>query len=212
MQFISNLPRQLLWLLAFDILLILIHLFLSWQYTFFHIDHEQNFPTYYQSFKLIIGALLGIYFYKKSIKKIPKLLFLILIAISFWVGIDELLQIHENIYLIFEGHETLSAENVVNQSLTLGFDSSLWILYYAPFMIVVIGCLFFWIIKMDRQLKSVATALSVILILVVIVFATEILGSSGRFFNDYYQLLIVIEEGSELLAGSLLFYLLTNKN
>lgn len=192
-------------LLLVDLLIITLHLLFGRQQSFFNLDHERNLPATYQSFKLII---FGLYFLLNSkranfSKKIKS--FVLPISVFFVaLGFDELLEIHENIYRIFEFIPWLSPEVVVDVSLEVGYRSSLWIIYYLPIIFLYFFWSGYWFHYFQTKIKNNAWAIASSSLLLLIIMITELLGSSGIYSEDIYFQLITIEEIAEMLFATIL--------
>lgn len=193
-------------LLLGDLLLCWLHLlFAQSGSVLFHLDHEVNLPTTYQSFKLILFG--GFFVYQLLRRRVaakyagflwPLALFMIAL------GFDELLQIHENIYRLFEFSKTLRPEKVVDASLAVGYRSSLWILYYLP----VFFAAFFWIGYWFRFFQAAHhhhfRLLLIAACTLLLVIGLEIYSSTGERSHHAYFWLTTIEETGEMIFASVL--------
>lgn len=192
-------------LLLSDLFIIGLHLLFGKNQTFFNLDHERNLPTAYQSAKLIFLAFYFLINIKEQ--KFPKKIigFILPISIFFLVlGFDELLEIHENIYRIFEFLAFFRPETVVDASQKLGYHSSLWIIYYLPAILIYFFWSGYWFHYFQAKFKSVALIIAISSILLPIILITEILSSSGLYSSDLYFKLITIEEIAEILFATIL--------
>lgn len=201
-----NLHRQLFWcLIGGDFLILLMHLLFSHQYYFFHLDFEQNLPTFYQSFKLIVfGTFFLCAGISSSIKWGIRSFILPLAVFLIFLGLDELFQIHENIYRIFEFLDLFHPSKIVESSMKLGYRSSLWILYYLPFIIIFVFWSGYWLRYFQSKMKKNAWILVVSSLSLFTVILAEILSSTGTYDNNTYFWLITIEEVAEMLLSSTL--------
>ena len=203
--------RVFVFLFILDLLIVLAHIFLGKENHFFHMDFEQNLPTYYQSLKLIgfgcLFLLMGVS------KRIPLLIksFVIPLALSltFW-GLDELLQIHENIYRIFELFDLFHPSKIVEASMRMGYRSSLWILYYIPVIFIFIFWSGYWLRYLQSKMKSVVWMLALASFCLFMVLLAEIVSSTGTYSESNYFWLITLEEMAEMFFASLL--ILVGKN
>lgn len=192
-------------LLFLDLLIIALHLLFGKAQSFFNLDHERNLPAIYQSFKLIIFGLYFLLNSKKAnfSKKIKGFVFpisLFFIALGF----DELLEIHENVYRIFEFIPWLRSEIVVDVSLEVGYRSSLWIIYYLPIIFLYFFWSGYWFHYFQTKVKNNAWVIASTSLLLLIIMITELLGSSGIYSEHIYFQLITIEEIAEMLFATML--------
>jgi hypothetical protein len=192
-------------LLSFDALVLVLHLILGNQNHFFHLDFEQNLPTVYQSLKLIIfGGIFFVLGLKKSIKLDIKSFILPLSLVLVFLGLDELLQIHENIYRIFESLDLFHPSKIVEASMKMGYRSSLWILYYLPFIVIFVFWSGYWLRYFQSKMKNNTWVLIISSLSLFTVLLTEILSSTGSFSETTYFWLVTLEESAEMLLASTL--------
>lgn len=193
------------WLYA-DGLIILLHLLFGGPNIWFNLDHEHNLPTWYQVAKLaILGlttlALVG--WHRHQLSTATSFLApcgLIMLFIS----TDELWQFHENIYRVFEHIEWFHPSRVVSHSQTIGFRSSLWLLYYMPFFLLGILWLGYWLRYFQENLKKAFSGLILVSGLFLLVIVAELLSSTGVFSQHDYFWLVTLEESAELIGASVL--------
>lgn len=193
------------WLVGVDVVVLVLHLLFGTQNHFFHLDFEQNLPTMYQSFKLII---FGVVFFtlglKKSVNWDIKGFILPLSLVLVFLGLDELLQIHENIYRIFELFDLFHPSKIVEASMRMGYRSSLWILYYLPFIFIFVFWSGYWLRYFQAKMKSNAWILILSSLCLFGVLLTEIFSSTGSFAEPTYFWLVTIEETAEMFLASTL--------
>lgn len=195
-------------LLLLDLIIVLLHLLFGKNYPFFNVDFEQNLPTWYQSLKLLLFATLFFIFgFSKHIKLRLKSFILPLAFFLAVLGLDELLQIHENIYRIFEHIDWLQPSKVVDTSLRMGYRSSLWLLYYLPFIAIFILWIGYWFRYFQTRMKSNVRIIAFSGFCFLLVFLTEILSSTGLYWDNTYYFLITLEELGEMLLASTLVLL-----
>lgn len=194
------------WLISLDLLVLALHLLFGNQNNFFHLDFEQNIPTIYQSFKLIIfGFIFFILGLKKSLKLKLKGFILPLALVLTFLGLDELLQIHENIYRVFELFEFLHPSRIVEASMKMGYRSSLWILYYLPFIFIFVFWSGYWLRYFQAKMKNGMWMLMFSSLCLFAVLLAEVLSSTGTFADSTYFWLVTLEETAEMfLASSLI--------
>jgi hypothetical protein len=197
--------RVLIFLLSLDIILTILHILFGRQNFFFHLDIEHNLPTYYQGFKLIIfGIIFLVWFFKrKSNEKMP--LFSLPFSLGMiFIGIDEVFEIHENIYRVFELTNFFHPERVIEATLDAGYRSSIWIIYYLPIIFTALIWLGYFLRHFQEKSKAVFKLLILSCFLVFIVFLMEILSSSGLFSDETYFWMITVEETAEAIFGTAL--------
>lgn len=195
-------------LIVFDILIVCLHLLFGNKNTFFHLDFENNLPTYFQAGKLIVfGSFLFILGLTRFVKRNVKSFILPLSFFLVAVGFDELLQIHENIYRIFEFFEWLHPSKIVDASMKLGYKSSLWILYYLPFIVLFVFWSGYWLRYFQTLMKKNAVLLLSSSACISVVLLCEILSSTGTYTDTTYFWLVTFEEMAELLFASTLVFL-----
>jgi hypothetical protein len=203
----SLLVSRLRFLLCLDAVILLLHLLLGSQSEFFHLDFEQNLPTYYQGFKLVFIGVLGalmLVFRKPKKLQLPWSFLAGISVLLVAVGLDEMFQVHENIYRLFENTPWLHPSNVVSFSESLGFRSSLWLLYYSPALLLVTLWMGYWLRELQLKKLSEYRILLASIVCFFLVICMEVLSSTGEFWDWQYQVLVFIEEGSEILGGTFL--------
>lgn len=142
-------------------------------------------------------------FVKREIKSFIIPLALVLI----YLGFDELLQIHENIYRVFELFNSLHPSKVVEASMKLGYRSSLWILYYLPFILAFVFWCGYWLHHFQSKMKSNAWILAISSLSLLAVLTAEIFSSTGLFSESSYYWFITVEETAEMFFGSTLIFI-----
>ena len=196
-----------LYLLSFDLLVLILHLLFGNSNHFFHLDFEQNLPTYYQSFKLILfGSAFFIISFSKTIKWSVKGFILPLSIAIIFLGLDELLQIHENIYQIFETFDLFHPSKIVEASMKMGYRSSLWILYYLPLILIFVFWSGYWLHYFQSKMQNNVWILVLSSLSLFTVILAEILSSTGSYSESAYFWLITIEETAEMLLASTLIF------
>lgn len=192
-------------LVALDVLVVALHLTLGRYNQFFHLDFEQNLPTVYQSTKLLLfGSGFFLLGFSKRIPWEAKSFIWPLSAFLIFLGLDELLQMHENIYRIFEFFPWLHPSKIVDASMKLGYRSSLWILYYLPFIFIFVFWRGYWLRYFQSHMRKNAWILVLSSLCLFLVLAAEILSSTGTYSETGYYWLVTLEETSEMLLASTL--------
>jgi hypothetical protein len=193
------------WLIGFDLLIVLLHLVLGGHNQFFHVDFEQNLPTFYQSMKLIIfGLIFFVLGLRRSVKNDIKSFIIPMSLVLVFLGLDELFQIHENIYRIFETFDLFHPSKIVEASMRMGYRSSLWLLYYLPFIFIFIFWSGYWLRYFQSRMKNNTGILILSSVCLFAVLMAEILSSTGTFAESTYFWLVTIEETAEMLFASTL--------
>lgn len=188
-----------------DLIVLLLHLFLGGQHSVFHLDLEQNIPTFYQSLKLLVfGTLFLLMSVKRQTKQNIQYFTVSLAAFLLLLGIDELFQVHENIYRLYELFEIFHPSKIVESSMKLGYRSSLWILYYLPFIFVFFFWSGYWLRFFQSRMKKNAWILILSCGCLFMVLMAEILSSTGDYGDATYYWLITMEEIAEMLLASTL--------
>lgn len=204
-KILNNSKQLFTGLLVLDLVMLLLHLAFGKQNHFFHLDFEQNLPTLYQSLKLILfGMLFFVAGLNKRVKWEIKGFVLPLAVFITFLGFDELLQIHENIYRIFELFDLFHPSKIVEASMKMGYRSSLWILYYLPFIVIFVFWSGYWLRYFQSQTKNNAWILIVSSFSLFTILLAEILSSTGSFSENTYFYLVTIEEAAEMLLASTL--------
>src|SRR5690606_41754919 len=98
-----------------------------------------------------------------------------------FLGLDELLQIHENIYRIFELFDLFHPSKIVEASMKIGYRSSLWILYYLPLIFIFVFWSGYWLHYFQSKMRNNAWILILSSLCLFSVLLTEVLSSTGSF-------------------------------
>lgn len=192
-------------LVAGDLLVLSLHLLLGGRHSFFHLDFEQNLPTIYQSVKLMMFGLVFLFEALRGRVETKLKGFVVPLSVFlFFLGFDELFQVHENIYKIFELFEWLHPSKIVEASMKLGYKSSLWILYYIPLIFVFVFWSGYWLRYFQAKMKENALLLVVSSVCLLSVLSAEIISSTGVYNPDAYFWLVTFEEVSEMILASVL--------
>lgn len=194
-------------LIVSDFAIVILHLLFGHQTQFFHLDFEQNLPTVYQSSKLIIFGILFLTLSLRSKLQLELKSFLIPLALFIGaLGFDELLQIHENIYRIFEIFDWLHPSRIVDASMRMGYRSSLWILYYLPVIVVFVFWSGYWLRYFQSKMKRNFWVIGLSSLCLFTVLIAEILSSTGTYSDQTYYWLVTLEESAEMLLATTLIF------
>lgn len=193
------------WLFALDLTIVVLHIFWGSSHTFFHLDLEKNLPTAYQSLKLIgFASLYTVLLFRKKATKATQLFVIPLSIVLLSWGLDELFQIHENIYRLFEYLPWLHPSKVVSLSMQLGYRSSLWILYYLPFIFLFVLWCGYWLRTFQTTLRINFPTITLSIICLFVVLIAEVISSTGMYSETVYFWIITCEEMAEMLFATTL--------
>lgn len=197
--------RVFVGLLIIDVVIVTLHIFFGQEYSFFHLDIEKNLPTTYQSCKLILFGLLFLTMTVRLKVSTEMRSFIQPLTVVFlFLGLDELFQIHENIYRIFEFLPWLHPSKIVTVSMQLGYRSSLWILYYLPLIFIFVLWSGYWLRAFQTMLKSNFWIIGLSILSLFVVLLAEIVSSTGVYSEGSYFWLVTFEEMAEMLFVSTL--------
>lgn len=178
---------------SIDLLLVVLHL-LFWQYGAFNLDYEYNLPTYYQGTKAILA---GVVLWKNAKLRLFS-------ALSIFLGVDEVLMIHERSEQIFRLIMPNFTAQLLEYVKNLGYKSVSWIILLSP----VIASVTYLCHKAVRLLnKNERLIIYTSVLLLAMALGAEIINTQSMITEHLYYLLVAIEEGLELLAISNLFRL-----
>lgn len=188
-------------MLVGDALVVLLHVFVGYRTVFFNLDNELNLPTFYQGVKLVmIGTLLLL-----TIRRVRRWrIFAPLGALLFYLGFDEMMQIHERFGGWLRSGWPAAATSLESMAATFNYDSSRWVMYLSPFIgVVLVYALWLTVHRIsNRQLVPLAGGF--LFFLLVIVF--EVIDSMDGHSWYTYQVLMTAEETFEMLGASLFGY------
>lgn len=202
-------------LLIIDVLFLLLHLIIPKEFHFFNLDNEDNYPVVYQSLKCFLAgnaSLIVIFILKKSEKLNRENLFFWFGMTIFFtlLGIDDLLQLHEQITSILSNSFT----EFFSFFHAFGFKSSKWIIVYSPLILVT----FYFLFKAYSYTKKSCgkrnqTIFFIGFALLLSVPFWEYISSpdlivGGR--NSLYFVFVGIEEASEMIGVSLIVTFIFN--
>lgn len=195
--------KILLMLLAIDFAL----LWLSWNFAFsiFYIDAEHNIPTIYQGSKLIIAAaiLVGYFVFSRLIDKSRKFFLVMPLAFAlFYLGVDEIGQIHENLPHYLNEFEFFNIQGILDSLKAGGYNSTDWLIIFFPAAILFIVYIALLVRKFLSEWKY-RTILPILgTICFMFVFLVEYINTSGIELEQSYKLLLHLEEGLEMFGAS----------
>lgn len=198
----KNPKKLLIALIALDLFVVILHLLFGYQTTFFNLDEEMNFPAFYQGIKLAAGGMALLIFVSSR----RLLAFLPLGLLLIYLGIDEVVQIHEEIESQIQPFFPQVVELVQRFAATVNYTSNIWVLYFVPAIFGIFLYMLFiirYVRKFNPRLFPSLFLGSTLFILVIIF---EIINSSGRWGFFEYQILMTLEESFEMFGASIFCY------
>ena len=195
-------------LIFVDLLMVVLHLLFG-DKTIFNLDMESNLPTIYQGSKSIFTAnviflILALIFLKKGNLK-REWIWIFLGVGMFFLGVDEIGQVHENISKyakeIFGGGATEYEATVAD----LGYTSTNWLPYY---ILLFVPATVFIVMSLKKFYKenrrSVWFLIFGWLFFIGVLIVEFINTMSNIMFQDGYWTLMIFEESFEMIGASLL--------
>lgn len=125
--------------ISLDLVIVALHIFFGYKTDFFNLDNEMNFPTFYQGIKLFIVGFFLLYTFLKTWLMVLVPLAILLI----YLGVDEIMQIHENFSSIVKNYTPSLAFTIEDWIKNLNYKSSKWVIYLAPVIFATILYIFF---------------------------------------------------------------------
>lgn len=172
---------------------------IGWLYNLFNITTEGNIPAYYSSITLLFTSfLLGFISYFRKFNGLSYSLWLILSIIFFYLSIDESVQIHERVGVLFSRNFDLT-----------GYLAYGWVVPYGLLFIIFSAVYFF---KFLPQLPKKIAWLFIIsgFVFVIGAIGIEMLAAknydSDSFSEIYHAVCYSIEEFLEMLGIALFIY------
>jgi len=170
-----------------DLLFIVLHLAFGSRLTLLNLEVEKNLPTFYQGLKAVLIGLV--------IFKIPK--FKILGLIISYIGLDEILIIHERTENYFRLLFPKISDKFLCIANLVGYKSVSWVIILFP-IFVGLGIYFFRLLTTITVKKKNIIVVSILFFLFALI--TEIINSQSGIPVRIYHHLIALEEGCELLG------------
>ena len=196
----------LLLFLSIDVLIILLHLIFP-QMAVFHLDYESNLPTIYQGSKLIFSTTVSllivclIYLKKGTLKR--EWFWVLLAGMTFFLGIDEIGQLHENISTYMK--EIIGESAVLYESsiTDLGYASTTWLPYYiGPFIVLTLVVAYFIFRFMKEKIPNVwmmAVGWGLFLLAIAIEYVNTM---PHIMFQEGYNEYVIAEESLEIFGAT----------
>lgn len=209
----QHLFLPLLLLLLVDLILILVHLN-YYQYSLFNLDIEANIPTIYQGAKIFAGAFLAflavyIIGHQKKQKSqrtlLPRRIIGLLGAGLFFLGLDEVGTIHENIFTYLAELFPEQLYGLQDSLLEAGYLSTNWLLFYIPLFLAAGVFGIYAAIKLVKTYPHYIWLLIIGFLLIFCIPVIEYLNTAPDVrSSELYYLWTALEEGIEMIALSLL--------
>jgi hypothetical protein len=196
-------------ILLMDFAMIAIHILWSQKSTFFHLDFEANLPTVYQGSKILIfSMLIWMTVYNSSVTNLTRKLGLIMASTLFFLGIDELASIHENIDKYMADIFPYIHRYVLKLAEMMDYGGALWVIYYAPFIFIVaiVWMIQLYIILQSQKVSIFTMIFGIGILLIVSVPFVEMINTSSNFIPVIYDRWVILEEGLEMVGVSLLAF------
>lgn len=204
--FSSKLNVILCILLVIDGMFLFLHLVAGQELVMFNLDHEQNYPTYYQGLKLFLlsGLFLCTYILNRRFAlesgKNNTIFWLPLVALFAGLGLDELAQLHETLQWNVEAAFPSFAPSIKST----GFKGVTWLVLYAPIFVAVLAYFFKYLGYLFKTFnKKVATIFISSFVLMFTVPVLEYISTMGV-PQAIYPYLVAVEETTEKVAISIM--------
>ncbi|MCC7304200.1 hypothetical protein IT418_02180 [bacterium] len=200
----------LLIFIGVDLLFVLLDLFTYAKHKSFNLDGELNFPTYYQTVKLYTVSLLSFaytfgYLWRRYSSAVIRFFWLVLSTTTLYLSIDEVNQLHEKSVRVARdiyGYDRF--EKFSDIFANLGFESSKWLLIYAPILVLVLLVFFVCYKQLYMVYKKDMYLLIAVIFFFVLVFFFEMIGTSNALNKAEYHRWVVLEESTEMVSISIL--------
>lgn len=202
-------------LIGIDILLTAIYIYTKGTIKLFNLDAENNIPAIYQTVKLFALSFFLYIFAKKYTKertsKLRKLALYSFPVAFFFLALDEIGQIHENLK-----PQLVQILPFINEiyyfARSIGYNSADWVLLYSPaILIFAFMSLIFLQTVYTKLSKRKIFLLTLSLIILFSVPLIELYNTSRGFAPFENILWLSLEEFSEMLSISLLLTIFYKK-
>lgn len=189
--------RLLFILLAIDVALALAHLFLRQKLGFFNLDKEGSLKAVYSGLQLLttggVASLIAFLLSRARQRTSLRWLWGIVAAGFFYLGLDEMMVIHERIGFVLNRWTGLT-----------GYwgESFNWLIYFSPLIAFAFLAYFFLFRVVWKEDRRVAWGVLAGTFLFAASIALEAVG--GRMLaTAQYQTLVILEESAQLIGESL---------
>jgi len=175
--------------------------------TVFHLDYESNLPTVYQGSKLIFCATVSllilclIYLKKGTLKR--EWFWALLSAMTFFLGIDEMGQLHENVPTYMKEIIGKGAIQYESSIVELGYTSTTWLPYYiGPFILLTFVVAYF-IVRFTKEKILNIWMLGVGWGFFLLTIGVEYVNTMPHImFQEGYNTYVIIEESFEMFGAT----------
>ena len=184
--------------------------------SFFNLDEEQNFPTWYSSTKLLLAALAAFGCWRKETleagRNLRSLVWLLVSALLVGLSLDETASVHEKLTAYLMRGEVGKGVRERFLGGDVAKDSFAWPILLAPLVIAAAGFLAFAIyskMKGNRRALLLGLVACALFLTAVILETPAVYGSPpietwGAAEIARYRLFTLIEESAEMLGATLL--------
>jgi hypothetical protein len=207
-EFLKKGRNLLLVFLLLDFLMVVLHLLFPLK-TVFNLDFESNLPTVYQGSKLILVVCISFlilslsYLRKGSIKK--EWFWIFWAAMFFFLGVDEMGQVHENISIYMKEVLRGGAVSYEATLVDLGYVSTTWLPYYFAAFILATVVVVLAFKDLYRRNSKTIWYLIVGWVFFLGVPVIEYINTMPHImFQEGYVVFMLVEEIFEMLGATLL--------
>jgi hypothetical protein len=195
--------NNIIYLFIIDFIIIALHIMFASRTVFFDLDQEANLPTYYQAIKLIVigSSILWFIISRAPARAMKRYLYPISLFLIY-LGFDEGFMLHETAEMVLRQQSSLVEFKLTFITSNTSYNSSLWVLVFMPLIIFLIGLFLLNIKKMAKAFKHASTPMFIGAGFFVAVIVFEVLNSRGLENQTHYQILMIMEEGSEKIGAS----------
>lgn len=173
---------------------------LGWDYSFINyidLNHEKNIPTLYSGLLFFASAIICFLIYKKITREKYKINWLFITIIFIFLGIDEMISIHEKI------------SSMLSKIISVGgFLHFKWVLIYVPFFFIIFLVFIKFFMNLDKKTRTGFFLSAIIFVSGAVGF--ELLGGYWAYNygqdNLFFAVLANIEELLELVGLSYFIY------
>ena len=192
----------MLWIFfLFDILIVLMHIFLRRSLGFFDLDKEGNLASLYAGIKLWMGAT-GALFYAWYLQRTASSRILVwawgaCAVMLAYLGLDDMMAIHERLGFVINNR--LHINGYYGESFN-------WLIYFSPLALLGAGVLYMVAKNLWYSHRTSALLIGVGTCIMILSLLVEAYGgyllTHPPFSVPYYYVLIVTEESLEMIGTS----------
>lgn len=186
-------------ILAIDFLLILLHIAFGARFDFFNLDRERTPGAYWSGLQLLAISVLAVGMLLLSSTRWRKVLWGIFGFLFMGFGFDEISELHENI--------TYYVSTYLHIPIPTFFRSTTynWLIILSPFIIFTFVFLFSFLKTLHQENTRSRRLLAVGVLFFAFAMVIELVNGLDA-SQQFYNALVVLEEGSELFGESLAFF------